>query len=150
MTFGRARATEIPTIIGSAAMWWLYDTSPRWRRLVHRTAESRGAMATFIGATTFASVAAGWWAMGLTKPRGERAEGVSQHAEGDAAKVAGENKRRLGEMLDEVRRGDTQASEERYRLALKGRTKGGSPGTSQQPPRPPPSSSSSSSSSPPH
>lgn len=110
-------------------MSWLYEKSSTWRGIVQRTRSSNGAMYAFTAACLGVSAIAGVYTMRFSAPNERQQQPIKQHASGDAGKVADANKERLQQLLDEVKTGGS-VSDERYKMALQGRTKGTRVGTS--------------------
>mmetsp|Transcript_18759 Transcript_18759/g.63883 ORF Transcript_18759/g.63883 Transcript_18759/m.63883 type:complete len:126 (-) Transcript_18759:53-430(-) len=120
-------------------MAWLYEKSPAWRRFVHTLKGNPKLMASFTAGTGIVSLFVGNTVMELTNPGLDQDEArkrmVSQNSSLDTKVMGAANKDRLQMLLDEVKaqaegRSDGTASEERYKLALQGKTMGTSSGSS--------------------
>jgi len=109
-------------------MSWIYEKSSAWRSLVKKTRVSPSAMWAFTIGCLSVSALAGFYTIRIASPGERRQQPIKQHAGGDAEKVADANKQRLQQLLNEVKQGQG-VSEERYRMALEGRTKGTRVGT---------------------
>lgn len=112
-------------------MSWIWEKSATWRTIVRTTRASTPAMVAFVGACTAGSVVLGASVQALSNPADDskRREKLCRSAGLDAQVMGKVNKERLGVLLDAVK--NKSLDEDRYRLALDGRTRGTSSGTSQ-------------------